>query len=87
MALVEKTIVDKIEVVGDFKHVQVRQDNQIVDDATDDVRSRGNYHRYVLSPGDDLSGQPADVSAIANAVWTDEIKAAYAAHVEAQSLV
>ena len=87
MALVEKTIVDKIEVVGDFKHVQVRQDNQIVDDATDDVRSRGNYHRYALSPGDDLSGQPADVSAIANAVWTDEIKAAYAAHVEAQSLV
>ena len=51
MALVEKTIVDKIEVVGDFKHVQVRQDNLIVDDAT------------------------------------DEIKAAYAAHVEAQSLV
>ena len=87
MALIEKTIVDKIEVVGDFKHVQVRQDRQIVDDATDDVRSRGNYHRYVLSPGDDLSGQPDDVAAIANAVWTDEIKAAYAAHVEAQSLV
>jgi hypothetical protein len=81
------TIVDKIEIVGDFKHVQVRQDNLIVDDATDDVRSRGNYHRYVLSPGDDLSGQPADVSAIANAVWTDEIKAAYAAHVEANSPV
>jgi hypothetical protein len=87
MALIEKTIVDKIEIVGDFKHVQVRQDNLIVDDATDDVRSRGNYHRYVLSPGDDLSGQPADVSAIANAVWTDEIKAAYAAHVEANSPV
>ena len=87
MALIEKTIVDKIEVVGDFKHVQVREDRQIVDDATDDVRSRGNFHRYVLSPGDDLSGQPDDVAAIADAVWTDEIKAAYAAHVEAQSLV
>ena len=87
MALIEKTITDKIEVVGDFKHVQVREDRQIVDDATDDVRSRGNFHRYVLSPGDDLSGQPADIAAIANAVWTDEIKAAYAAHVEAQSLV
>ena len=85
MALIEKTIVDKIEVVGDFKHVQVRQDRQIVDDATDDVRSRGNYRRYVLAPGDDLSGQPADIAAIANAVWTDEIKAAYAAHVEANS--
>ena len=80
MALIEKTITDKIEVVGDFKHVQVRQDNLIVDDDTDDVRSRGNYHRYVLSPGDDLSGQPDDVAAIANAVWTDEVKAAYAEH-------
>jgi len=87
MALVEKTIVDKIEVVGDFKHVQVRQDNLIVDDVTDEIKSRGNFHRYVLTPGDDLSGQPDDVVAIASAVWTDEIKAAYAAHVEAQSLV
>ena len=80
MALIEKTIVDKIEIVGDFKHVQVREDNLIVDDATDDIKSRGNYRRYVLSPGDDLSGQPADVAEIANAVWTDEIVAAYEAH-------
>ena len=79
MALIEKTIVDKIEIVGDFKRVQVREDNQIVDDATDEIKSRGNYHRYVLSPGDDLSDQPADVSAVANAVWTDEIVAAYEA--------
>jgi len=81
MPLIEKTITDKIEIVGDFKHVQVRQDNLIVDDDTDDVRSRGNYRRYVLAPGEDLSGQPADVAAIANAVWTPEIIAAYAAHV------
>jgi len=87
MALIEKIIVDKIEVVGDFKHVQVRQDNLIVDDNTDEIKSRGNFRRYVLSPGDNLSGQPDDVAAIANAVWTDEIKAAYAAHVEAQFLV
>ena len=87
MALIEKIIVDKIEVVGDFKHVQVRQDNLIVDDNTDEIKSRGNFRRYVLSPGDNLSGQPDDVAAIANAIWTDEIKAAYAAHVEAQFLV
>lgn len=80
MALIEKTIIDKIEVVGPFKHVQVREDRQIVDDATDEVKASGQWHRYVLSPSDDLSGQPADVSAVANAVWTDEIKAAYAAH-------
>ena len=87
MTLIEQTIVDKIEVVGPFKHVQVRQDKQVVDDATDEVKAHGQWHRYVLSPGDDLSGQPDDVAAIADAVWTDEIKAAYAAHVEAQSLV
>ena len=81
MALIEKTIIDKIEVVGIFKHVQVREDKQIVDDATDEVKASSNYHRYVLSPGADLSGQPADVAAVANAVWTDEIKAAYAAHI------
>ena len=80
MALIEKTIVDQIEVVGPFKHVQVRQDKQIVDDTTDEVKVSGQWHRYVLTPADDLSGQPADVVAVANAVWTDEVKAAYAAH-------
>ena len=80
MSLIEKTIVDKIEVVGIYKFVQVREDKQIVDDTTDEVKVRGQWHRYVLTPTDDLSGQPADVQAVANAVWTDEIKAAYAAH-------
>ena len=41
MALIEKTITDKIEVVGDFKHVQVREDRQIVDDDTDEIKARG----------------------------------------------
>ena len=80
MALIEKTITDKIEIVGPFKNVQVRQDNLIVDDDTDEIKSRGNFRRYVLAPGDDLSDQPDDVAAIANAVWTDEIIAAYAVH-------
>ena len=80
MALIEKTIIDKIEIVGPFKNVQVREDRQIVDDATDEIKASGNWHRYAMSPGSDLSGQPADVAAVANAVWTDEIKSAYAAH-------
>ena len=80
MALIEKTIVDKIEIVGAYKFVQVREDKQIVDDATDEVKAHGQWHRYVLTPTDDISGQPADVQTIANAAWTDEIKAAYAAH-------
>ena len=80
MALIEKTVVDQIEVVGPFKHVQVRQDKQIVDDTTDEVKVNGQWHRYVLRPSDDISGQPTDVQAVANAVWTDEIKAAWTAH-------
>ena len=80
MSLIEKTIVDKIEVVGIYKFVQVREDKQIIDDATDEVKAHGQWHRYVLTPADDISGQPAEVQAIANAAWTDEVKAAYAAH-------
>jgi len=86
MALIEKTIIDKIEVVGPFKHVQVREDRQIVDGATDEVKASGQWHRYVLSPGDDVSGQPAEVQAIANAAWTDEVKAAYTEHLAAKKL-
>ncbi len=85
MALIERTVVNKIEVVGDFKHVQVREDRQIVDDGTDEIKAQGNWHRYVLVPDDNLSGQPADVVAVANAVWTDEIKAAWTAHLAAKS--
>ncbi len=84
MALIERTVVNKIEVVGDFKHVQVREDRQIVDDGTDEIKAQGNWHRYVLVPDDNLSGQPADVVAVANAVWTDEIKAAWTAHLAAK---
>jgi hypothetical protein len=80
MALVEKTIIDKIEVVGEFKHVQVREDRQIIDNSNDEIKSRGNYFRYVLSPDADISGQPAEVQAIANAAWTDEVKAAFIEH-------
>ena len=80
MALIERTIIDKIEVVGEFKHVQVRQDRQIIDDSNDEIKSRSNYFRYVLSPDADISGQPAEVQAIANAAWTDEVKAAFTEH-------
>ena len=77
MALAEKTIVDKIEIVGKFKHVQVRQDKQIIDDETNEVKVSGQWHRYSLTPSDNISSQPADVQAIANAAWTDEVKAAW----------
>jgi hypothetical protein len=80
MALIEQTILDKIEIVGAFKSLQIRQDKQIVDEDTGDIKANGQWHRYVLNPGDDISDQPSDVQAVANAVWTDEIKSAYVEH-------
>ena len=79
MALVEKTIVDKVEFVGPFKVCQVREDKQIIDDSTDEIKSGGNWHRYVLNPGIDISDQPADIQALCNSAWTQEIKDAFSA--------
>ena len=86
MALTESIEYDKIEVVGQYKHVQVRKATVIKKDGTELTRS---FERYVLHPGTldasdnlvatDLSGEPDEVSAIATAVWTDAIKDAWKA--------
>tara|TARA_R100001460_G_scaffold18281_1_gene38746 strand:+ start:737 stop:979 length:243 start_codon:yes stop_codon:yes gene_type:complete len=77
MALTEETVQDKIEIVGDFKHVQVRSAVIIKRDGTE--ISRG-YSRHVVAPDADISGETDEVKAICNAVHTDTVKAAYAAH-------
>lgn len=64
--LEKNIIVDRIEVLPDTGHVQVRQRVSIVEDGAE---ISSTYHRYVLSRGDDLSGQPAEVAAIAAAAW------------------
>jgi len=83
MALTEETIEDKIEIVGDYKSVQVRTATIIKRDGTEISRS---FHRHSLScstkSGDtwgdtDISGESTEVQAICNAVWTDAIKTAY----------
>jgi hypothetical protein len=76
MALTEKQVVDKIEVVGDFKHIQVRTATVIERDGVEVSRS---FHRHVISPDGDVSNESADVKAIAKVVHTDAVKAAYAA--------
>ena len=81
MALTEETIQDKIEIVGDYKHVQVRTATVIKRDGIEISRS---FHRHVVAPDADITGESAEVQAICNAVHTDEIKAAYAAHLAAQ---
>ena len=83
MALTETTLDDKIEVVGDFKHVQVRTARVIYDDGTEISRS---FSRHVVAPNDDIAGESTEVQAICNAVHTDDVKAAYAAHLAAQEV-
>ena len=86
MALTESIEYDKIEVVGIYKHVQVRKATVIKKDGTELTRT---YFRYVLEAGKldgsnnlvdtDLSGEPTEVSAICTAAWTTDVKAAWKA--------
>ena len=81
MALTERTVEDKIEIVGEFKHIQVRTATIIERDGVEISRS---FHRHVIAPDADVSGESAEVQAIAAAFHTPEVKAAYAAHLAAQ---
>ena len=86
MALAESIEYDKIEVVGIYKAIQVRKATVIKKDGVELTRS---FNRYVLHPGTldasdnlvdtDLSGEPAEVSAICTAAWTTDVKAAWKA--------
>jgi hypothetical protein len=82
MALTERTAEDKIEIVGDHKMVQVRTATIIERDGVEISRS---FHRHVLAPDADISGESAEVQAVCNAIWTQEVKDAYAAHVASQT--
>jgi hypothetical protein len=83
MALEERTEQDKIEVVGSFKHVQVRTATVIERDGAEISRS---YHRHVVAPDADITGESTEVQAICNAVHTQAVKDAYAAHLAAQDV-
>ena len=73
MALTENTSIDQIEIVGDW-NIQVRQATIIERDGQFLSRS---FHRWVLTPDSDISGQEQKVQDIANAAWTPEVKSAY----------
>ena len=83
MALTERTEQDKIEVVGPYRHVQVRTATVIERDGVEISRS---YHRHVVAPDADITGESTEVQNICNVVHTDEVKAAYAAHLAAQEV-
>ena len=81
MALTEETIQDKIEVVGDFKNVQVRTATVIKRDGVEISRS---FHRHVVAPNADITGETAEVQAICAVVHTQAVKDAYAAFLAEQ---
>ena len=76
MAIQKDTMIDKIEIVGDYKHIQVREAVVITEDGNELSRT---YSRYVVSPGDDVSSQPDDIKQLAQMYHTPELVAAYQA--------
>ena len=83
MALTETTLDDKIEIVGDYKHVQVRTCTKVMEDG---VELSSGYHRHVVSAGDDYSNESAEVQAICEIVHTADVISAYEASQAENSL-
>ena len=77
MALTEETEQDKIEIIKPFNMLQIRTATIIKKDGVEISRS---FHRHVVAPNSDVSGESADVKALATQFHTDAIKTAYAAH-------
>lgn len=75
MAITKQTVVDQVTVTENGT-VLYREATRIIEDG---VQLTQTYHRTSLTPGQDLTGQPANVVAIANAAWTAEVVAAYEA--------
>jgi len=77
MALTEETEQDKIEIIKPFNMLQIRTATIIKKDGVEISRS---FHRHVVAPDADTSGESDDVKALATQFHTDAIKTAYAAH-------
>ena len=85
MAITKEVKQDKIEIVSDFKHLQIREQTIVKEDGV--VLSSSYTNRYVLDAGKldasdnlvdtDISGESAEVQAVANAVWNDAVKTAW----------
>ena len=86
MALVKKTnSTDKIEIVGQYKHIQLRQAEWVEDEATGEKFGSPQYSRRVIAPNDDISNESTEVQTLVAAVHTQEIKDAYAAFLAEQA--
>jgi len=80
MALTKVITQDKIEILGEFKDVQVRTKTVIMEDG---VELSSGFHRHIINAGDDYSSEGADVQAICAAVHTSALVEAYETHIEA----
>ena len=76
MALTKETQIGKIEVVGKYKFVQVRTDTVVMEDGEELSRK---YHRHALNPDAVITNEHSEVQAVCNAVWTQDVKDAFAA--------
>ena len=79
MAITKEIVQDKIEIVGDFKHIHVRTATVIKEDGVELSRS---FHRHVVSPDSDSTNESADVKAMVKQFHTDAVKKAYADHLK-----
>ena len=78
--MLEKVISeDKIEIVGDYKAVQIRTCTQVLEDG---VELSSGFHRHVVTAGQDYSNESAEVQAICAVMHTDAVVAAYEASLE-----
>ena len=80
MALEKVISEDKIEVVGEYRAVQVRTKTAVMEDG---IELSSGFHRHVVQPGDDYSSESTEVQAICAAMHTDAVIAAYQASLEA----
>ena len=82
MTITKEQVIAKIEVVGDYKAVQIATDTVIKEDGVELSRSR---HRHVVHPDQDITGEDAEVQAVCNAVWTQDVKDAWASFQASQA--
>ena len=75
MSSLSKVEKDDYEVRGEYKHINVRTKTSIMED---DAEISYKYHRKVLTPDMDVSEESAEIQALASALWTDEVKKAWA---------
>ena len=83
MTLSKVILEDKIEIVGEFKAVQVRKKTAIMEDG---IELSASYHRHVIMPTDDVSGESPEIQALCAVVHTDAIKDAYMASLGVDTL-